>query len=526
VRAAPDREPYLSVVVATRNDDHGGNLLDRTQIFLDGLAAQANRHRVDTELVIVEWNPPADRPPLVDVLRWPDGGEHFGARIVEVPERIHRSLDHADRLPLFQMIAKNVGIRRSRGRFVLATNVDLLLGDRLMAFLARRQLREDALYRVDRFDVDAGVPADASIEEQLAWCDANLLRICRRDGTLDVRSGEFYRIYENLRVPLWLAPWLRIFRFARRRASARVRATAGYLRSLTVAATSTARAMARLVVAASRQLALLGALAGLSVLLKLTRFLLKIAAEVRRRRRTGKIAVVVLRRVGRLREQLADAAASLRAKMHGNTDQARRTQRRLRRRLRRLGRHLRRLLRWRPVRRPRAETLADMRSLVSLSLAALRLVFVSERARLRLHTNACGDFTLLSRAAWDRVGGYPELELFSMHLDSLFLYQAHYRGIRESFLPYRVYHLEHDHGFRPDTQSLAALNARLARAAIPQISNEEFLSWVSEMYSSKKPKFSSRADWGFARAALDERVIVKQRPALREEPAWEVPTRV
>jgi hypothetical protein len=29
-------QPYLSVVVATRNDDHGVDLLRRTQIFLDG----------------------------------------------------------------------------------------------------------------------------------------------------------------------------------------------------------------------------------------------------------------------------------------------------------------------------------------------------------------------------------------------------------------------------------------------------------------------------------------------------------
>jgi hypothetical protein len=63
--------PYLSVVVTARNDDHGGNLLKRMQIFLDGFIALSNKYSLSAELIVVEWNPPADRPPLQDVLRWP-----------------------------------------------------------------------------------------------------------------------------------------------------------------------------------------------------------------------------------------------------------------------------------------------------------------------------------------------------------------------------------------------------------------------------------------------------------------------
>src|SRR5881227_2143419 len=103
--------PYLSIVATTRNDDHGVGQLARTQKFLDALAAQCERHGLDAELVLVEWNPPPDRPGLRDVLRWPAPGDHFEARIVEVPASIHDRLEYSDRLPLFQMIAKNVGIR-------------------------------------------------------------------------------------------------------------------------------------------------------------------------------------------------------------------------------------------------------------------------------------------------------------------------------------------------------------------------------------------------------------------------------
>jgi hypothetical protein len=36
-------QPYLSIVVTTRNDNHGGDLLLRTQTFVKGLIHQCNK---------------------------------------------------------------------------------------------------------------------------------------------------------------------------------------------------------------------------------------------------------------------------------------------------------------------------------------------------------------------------------------------------------------------------------------------------------------------------------------------------
>ena len=52
-------EPYLSVVVATRNDDHGGDPLKRLQAFINTFAAQCRRTALDAEVIVVEWNPPS-----------------------------------------------------------------------------------------------------------------------------------------------------------------------------------------------------------------------------------------------------------------------------------------------------------------------------------------------------------------------------------------------------------------------------------------------------------------------------------
>src|SRR5262249_40254665 len=89
---------------------------------------------------------------------------------------------HAEALPLFQMIGKNVGIRRARAPFVLCTNIDILFSDELMRFIASGGLRSGRMYRLDRYDVQNDVPVDGPIDTQLKYCRENTLRIHARDG--------------------------------------------------------------------------------------------------------------------------------------------------------------------------------------------------------------------------------------------------------------------------------------------------------------------------------------------------------
>jgi hypothetical protein len=180
-------EPYLSLVVTARNDDHGGNLLGRMQAFVSGWIEQAWRFDIPSELIIVEWNPPAGRPGLADALRWPDDLGPTVVRIIEVPPELHARFDHGKALALYQMIAKNVGIRRARGRFVLATNIDILISSELAAFIGRRELDADRMYRVDRHDAMNEVPMERPIEDQLEYCRTHLIRVNTREGTFSVQ---------------------------------------------------------------------------------------------------------------------------------------------------------------------------------------------------------------------------------------------------------------------------------------------------------------------------------------------------
>ena len=121
---------------------------------------------------------------------WPDDLGPCEVRFIEVPPEIHARYDHGKALPLYQMIAKNVGIRRARGRFVLATNIDILFSSELAAFLGKQQLDGDRMYRIDRHDAMNDVPIERPIEEQLEYCRTHLIRVNTREGTFNVsRDG-------------------------------------------------------------------------------------------------------------------------------------------------------------------------------------------------------------------------------------------------------------------------------------------------------------------------------------------------
>jgi hypothetical protein len=112
----------------------------------------------------------------------------------------------------------------------------------------------------------------------------------------------------------------------------------------------------------------------------------------------------------------------------------------------------------------------------------------------------------MSKDTWESVRGYPELQLFSMHLDSLLLYEAHYSGFRERYLSGPLYHLEHGAGFRPDEQAVEELNTRLEKAAVTQVTMDQFREWVTTMFRQQAPIVFNAPDWGFEHEELHETV--------------------
>lgn len=352
--------PYLSVVTASRNDDHGGDPLIRTQIFINNLARQCEKFRLPAELIVVDWNPVPDRTGLSAVLSMPSEASYCRARVITVPSALHQRLKYADKLPFFQMIAKNVGIRRAQGNFILATNIDIVFSDELIRFIARQKLDLKKMYRVDRYDMQSGLSKDLTLDEALEYAWANPIRAHRR--------------YQPER-------------------------------------------------------------------------LLKHLYD----------------------DELFKKACIPEAEFHGVHDGV--------------------------------EVVYD---------DGVWQVHPDRSVNMsHLHTNACGDFTLLSHEGWDAIRGYPEFEAFSFNIDSMGLVAAHYGGYEEvSLLPPCVcFHIEHGIGSGWTPEGEKKLFDRLRDAGILNPEWPVLTPLVDAMREQRKAIEFNHAGWGMADFDLPEQAM-------------------
>jgi hypothetical protein len=123
-----------------------------------------------------------------------------------------------------------------------------------------------------------------------------------------------------------------------------------------------------------------------------------------------------------------------------------------------------------------------------------------------LHTNACGDFTILSAEYWMKVTGNPEFPVRAMKLDGLLCYAAHYAGARETVLesPSRIYHLEHP--ARSDG-ALIALSNRSSENLKLQISLSQYQTFIGQMRRLRRPIIFNDPSWGLANEIFPEMIV-------------------
>jgi hypothetical protein len=278
------------------------------------------------------------------------------------------------------MIAKNVGIRRARGRMVLSTNIDILFPDALMAFIARGDLDENTLYRTDRADVVVpfGSQKTSDLREMRSL---RAIRVHRHDGTYDPDGHRIVPLYTGLAD------------------LARYRAEQALLRG----------------------------------------------------------------RPRQVRPVTPGGGPSA-----GSFERVATTARKL----------------WR--------------------LAALR----------KPHLNACGDFTMMSNDAWERVGGHAEWPMYSWNLDGLVMYQAMAHGIREVDLgrEHTVLHMDHSKGSGWTPEGAGDLFDRMRARGIPVLTNDAIMDEVRRLgvmrLGRRRPLRYTPTTWGYSDRALEERLMI------------------
>jgi hypothetical protein len=329
------------------------------RLFVAGLLEQTRQYRFPVELVFVEWNPPAGRPRLHEVLPKPGAEDCLTLRYITAPPSIHQRFRRAPDIPLFQMIAKNVGIRRARGRFILCTNIDLLFSDALFRTLASKCLREDTYYRANRCDVPETINPAWPFSEQLAWCERNIGR----------RLGRDLR-YRNISLEL-----------------------------------------------------------------------------------------VGLQHKSRAKKWVFDKMA--------------------------LG---------------------------------MSLYWSSEKKKyFQLDLFACGDFTLMSRQAWEAIQGYVELDLYSLHIDSLGVIAANALGYRQHVFPPEActYHISHPDGW----ETLSSLAKVKFLSERPALDYALVMEVGMEMLAKPKPYDLNAPNWGYADVEMEELAFTPELAAAQARAA-------
>lgn len=475
--------PYLSVVVTARNDNHGDNMLARMQAFLDSWVGQANRYGIPSEIIIVEWNPPAARPKLTEALHCPPKKGVCEIRFIEVSPEIHQRFPTPEAIPLHQMIAKNVGIRRARGEFVIATNLDIVFSRELMQFLARQALQPNVLYRIDRHDVSSALPPEASLDELLDFCETHLLRVFTNEGGFNFGPGGFW----NLEAHDIVKPddgihlghgWHPVesdthefYRWMESEAEIVIERPAPALLIDVEPGPSAGGTPVSLEICDSQ-----GDPLGSAVLDG--RSLLRLQIPLRQSNlhfhtRGGHVAI------DRDMRFLNLCAYGLRWDRSGSSSN-------------------------------RALDVLSTRCGTdwSKTMQAPSPFAANIRKAAFLHTNGCGDFTLLSRHDWFKLRGYAEFPIWPMHIDSLLCYSAYHAGIEEIVLeePMRIFHIEHLTGAGWTPEGELERQARIEAKGVPVISYPDLVKWVDRMRRFNRPIIFTKSNWGLASEQLPETI--------------------
>ena len=172
-RMTREKKIYVSLVMCGRHDDKRGDYSGRLQNSLDFWFYQARQFGVNMEVIVVEWNPFPGASRLVSLLRVPPGiSDDRAVRVITVNPEFHARVEAQTGESFFEFMAKNVGARRARGKFVLFTNGDVLLSNSLAEMLGKEMLDEGSFYRIPRSEIpglmDPLAPLDmrrAALEE-------------------------------------------------------------------------------------------------------------------------------------------------------------------------------------------------------------------------------------------------------------------------------------------------------------------------------------------------------------------------
>lgn len=140
----------ISIVVTGKNDNYGGHFDQRLELTLKYNVKKFKEAGIDAEIVFVEWNPISGTPLLSEKVA--TMFDNVKCYVVEKEE--HDIIAGPNTYMTFlEFFAKNVGIRRASGDYVVCTNADVFYGNEVFDKIANTELDKNIIYRTRRDDI-------------------------------------------------------------------------------------------------------------------------------------------------------------------------------------------------------------------------------------------------------------------------------------------------------------------------------------------------------------------------------------
>ncbi len=146
------KRPCLTIIMVGRNDNYGGDFKERLQHCINWTHKQLSFHEIVSEIIFVNYNPLPETA-IEEFINWQPSNEFVSVKIITVPTSIHTTLVNNGKrknVPVLEYLAKNAGIKRAGGEYVLCINPDILLNESF--FKSISNLRENIFYRANRLD--------------------------------------------------------------------------------------------------------------------------------------------------------------------------------------------------------------------------------------------------------------------------------------------------------------------------------------------------------------------------------------
>jgi len=191
------KNKYLSVVVVGRNDNYGGNFTDRFQLCINWLGVNIKKRKLPVEILVVNYNPIKENKDLREIIKWPDEDDYLSINMVEVPVEIHEVFHDKKirkEVPLYEYIAKNVGIRRAVGEYILVINPDIILHPEFFRFVQKQKLKKTFYYRSDRYDYVQPRENGQIDKEMFNLINKNVFQLTLKHRKYDINGASYLKL--------------------------------------------------------------------------------------------------------------------------------------------------------------------------------------------------------------------------------------------------------------------------------------------------------------------------------------------